>query len=294
MDGYTCLMKRCAFLTMDDLGSHVNDDELAIDVLKQQQWSVHSISWRKREVDWSIFDIVVIRSPWDYYEHPSLFIEALERIDASGTRLENSLDIVRWNIDKRYLMDLQKRGVHVVPTVFGSKLDDETFSELADSFGHEPFIIKPIISASAKNTFCVTPHTMQRAQIVSTFRSEDYMVQPFMHQIVEHGEFSLFYFNNTYSHCIRKLPQKNDFRVQEEHGGLIKAYSPDTRLLETAQHVLKTVDQSVLYARIDLVQDDSGDYALMELELIEPSLYFRMDPKAPLQFATALNDLLTT
>lgn len=285
-------MKRCAFLTMDHMGSYVNDDALAIDALRTQHWDVQSIPWRTTDAEWGAFDIVVIRSPWDYSEAPEAFLKTLEAIDATATHLQNSLDIVRWNIDKRYLLDLEKRGVNIVPTLFGKGSGNMILSEIGRAIDSDTFVIKPVISASAKDTFLVNKETDSDPSIMQVFRNKQFMVQPFMHHIVEEGEFSLFFFNGDYSHCIRKVPKSNDFRVQEEHGGHIEAFSPDIHLLDCAQNVLENLDQSVLYARVDLVRDEKGDYALMELELIEPSLYLRMDSEAPLRFAKALDAIL--
>lgn len=273
---------------MDDLGYHVNDDALAIDALKDLQWDVQLVSWRKAAINWDKFDLVVIRSPWDYAEHPDLFIESLETIYASGARLENSLEIVKWNIDKRYLLDLERKGINIVPTIFGSSINDDTLSEIADSFDSNSFIIKPVISAGAMNTFHINPNQIPFETINSIFGHTEYMAQPFMESILEEGEYSLFYFSGQYSHCVRKLPKSNDFRAQEEYGGHISAHVPSKELREQAQHVLDSLDQYVLYARIDLVRDKKGDYALMELELIEPSLYLRMDSQAPVRFAHAI------
>jgi len=281
-------MKRCAFLTMDNMKSFVSDDKLAVDVLLNMDWEVETIPWRQPNIDWDAFDVVVIRSTWDYHDDPDLFIKVLRQIEASDTRLENALAPVKWNVDKRYLHDLENKGVRVVQTSFGSDLNEERLSELTRSYHNEDFIIKPVISASAKNTFRVSPGNVPFEDLVAAFKNKDYMVQPFMRHIVEEGEFSLFFFNGNYSHCIRKVPKHNDFRVQEEHGGLIKACPPTLKQLNCAQRVLDNLDYTVLYARVDLVQDENGDYALMELELIEPSLYLRMDPEAPTRFARAI------
>ena len=284
-------MKRCAFLTMDDLSSYVSDDALAVDELQNHKWEIQLVPWRNPDVDWNYFDLVVIRSPWDYMDAPGLFLNTLETIHASSARLENPLAIVRWNIDKRYLLDLEKKDINIVPTLYGSGLDQEQFAGILDSFGAASFIIKPVISANAKDTFWVSTDHIPSASILSTFRHTDYMAQPFMHHILEEGEYSLFFFNGNYSHCIRKVPKGNDFRVQEEHGGHITAFSPTSHLLECAQRILESLPQPVLYARVDLVKDEKGDYALMELELIEPSLYLRMDSEAPLRFARAIDSI---
>lgn len=114
------------------------------------------------------------------------------------------------------------------------------------------------------------------------------MVQPFMPNIVEEGEFSLIYFEGLHSHTILKTPKTNDFRVQEEHGGNICPVIAEPELLHSSQHVIDSLPQKPLYARTDFVRTEQNTFALMELELIEPALYFRMDADSPMRFVHAL------
>ena len=286
-------MKRCAFLTIDDLTEYVNDDQLALDQLAHNGWDARSISWHSKDVDWDAFDLVIVRSTWDYYEAPERFVDVLGQIDASSARLENALDIIVWNLDKTYLKDLQGKGIPVVPTRWGSRLTASGWQDILDQHSSTSFIIKPVISANAKDTFLVNTSrdVSQHQRILQTFAEKKYMVQPFVKSIVEEGEYSLFFFNGAYSHSILKTPKTNDFRVQEEHGGRIVAVHPHSTLIEQALEILQTLPTPLLYARVDLVRIESGDYALMELELIEPSLYLRMDPEAPERFARAIDSL---
>ena len=287
-------MKQCAFLTMDDMGNYVNDDGLAIEALEPHGWNVSLIPWRSTTTDWDLFDLVVIRSTWDYHEDPDAFIHTLRHIEQSRTRLENPADVVSWNINKRYLQSLANQGIYTVDTQWGGHLTYSQLASIQTDFGSQSFIVKPIISASAMNTFHIHPNTpsQQLQHIAQTFSNLDFMVQPFMKCIVEEGEYSLFFFNGSYSHTILKTPKQQDFRVQEEYGGHIKAVSPPSLVLHRAQECLDALDKTLLYARVDLVRDEKGDYALMELELIEPSLYLRMDAQAPERFAQALDSLV--
>lgn len=118
------------------------------------------------------------------------------------------------------------------------------------------------------------------------------MVQRFMPKIVTEGEFSLFYFGGIYSHTILKTPKAKDFRVQEEHGGIITQIVPTEKLLQTAQTVFEQISDELLYARIDFVRDENDNFCLMELELIEPALYLRMEKNAPERFAKTINNLM--
>lgn len=281
---------------MDCLDGFETYEQLIISPLADLGWQVEMVSWRKAAVDWSNYNAVIIRSPWDYQEDASAFLSVLAAIEASSAHLENNLAIVRWNIDKQYLIDLQKRDVTIVPTIWQDRLAQKKLSvnnlcEYFDHFGQEQIVLKPRISANADNTFWLTKNNyiQHLEQINLAFSTRDFMVQPFMESVINEGEFSLFYFNGHYSHAILKTPKANDFRVQEEHGGQLLSVTPEPILMEYAQQTMdaiKQLHQIPLYARVDFVRYDNG-FALMEAELIEPSLYFNMDEESPIRFAKA-------
>jgi hypothetical protein len=302
-------MKRCAFLTLDDSAGFVIDDELANEPLRVLGWSVDTIPWRRPGVEWRAFDAVVIRSPWDYQDDPTDFLDVLEAIEASGAPLYNGLDIVRWNLEKTYLRDLAAVGVAVVPTLWRERLGPGELRGLFRELGVDEAVVKPVIGANADGAFRLDRHAAEaRASEVEAFYARRaLMAQPVVRSVLEEGEYSLFYFDGEYSHAIVKTPKASDFRVQEEHGGLIRPLEPEDGLLAAGLSVVDRLAEAVshrgpvprpgpgpaeppLYARVDLVRpDDGGDFQLMELELIEPALYFRMDPDAPGRFARALD-----
>lgn len=272
---------------MDDMSGYVSDDELAVSPLNELGWDVETVSWRDKTVDWNDFDIVVIRTPWDYQREPEAFLEVLQVIDSSKARLENSLDIVKWNLDKRYLRDLDGKGVNIVPTIWDGIYDERSFYLWMADLGVDELIIKPTVSATAEHTFRLSEF---EPEIAGVFEKRDFMIQPFLNGIVEEGEYSLFYLGGKYSHTILKEPKPSDFRVQEEHGGIITAVEPEKTLSETGRRIFDLIDPAPLYARIDLVRCQNA-FLLMELELIEPALYLRMDSEAPKRFAEAINGL---
>lgn len=273
---------------MDSLENYVSDDELAIPFLNELGWQVETISWRDSTVVWNDFEAVIIRTPWDYQKSPDEFLEVLRKIDASKARLENPLKIVEWNLSKQYLRELEANGIKIVPTIWDEKTVDETsFNRWRSHFQTDEIIIKPIISATAEFTFRLKNFTHK---LTETFVNKPFMVQPFVPKIVTEGEFSLFYFGGIYSHTILKTPKAKDFRVQEEHGGIITQVAPSEQLLQSAQKVFAQISDELLYARIDFVRDENDNFCLMELELIEPALYLRMDKDAPERFAKAINN----
>lgn len=271
---------------MDSLEGYVSDDDLAIGPLQDRGWDVSTVSWRNRSVDWNDFDIVVLRTTWDYQNQPDEFLSVLRAIDSSKARLENPLSLVEWNLDKRYLGDLERRGIPVVPTLWGNgRFSELELAEWQNAFGVTELILKPTVSATAQNTFRVHSYDPNIAHV---FNGRSYMAQPFIRSIVNEGEYSVFYFNGIFSHAILKTPMSGDFRVQEEHGGIISSVNPTSSLLEAAAKITELIDPLPLYARIDLVRHDEA-WCVMELELIEPALYFRMDPNSPRLFARELD-----
>ena len=273
---------------MDDLAGYVSDDELAIEPLRQLGWETKTISWRNKTVDWNDFDAVILRTTWDYQESPNEFLEVLQKIDASKARLENPLEIIEWNLSKLYLRELEGKGIKIVPTIWDEKIvTEDKFNEWRNSFETDEIIIKPLISATAGHTYRLKEFAPELTEV---FENRPFMVQKFIPNVVSEGEFSLFYFGENYSHTILKTPKPKDFRVQEEHGGIITEVNPSEKLLDTAEKVLSLIDPHPLYARIDFVRDESDEFCLMELELIEPALYLRMNENAPQLFAATIND----
>lgn len=284
-------MNTVAFLTIDNLDGFVCYDDLLIEPLNKLGWSVEKVSWRKVDVNWNEFNAVIVRSTWDYQTDHLKFLKVLEEIDRSNAHLENSLPVMKWNMNKSYLKDLEHKGVLIPHTAWEKSFNPEGAFSYFEILNTEEIIIKPNISGNADDTFRI-----KRAEIMQyiphleiIFQNRDFMIQPFMKNIIEEGEYSLFYFGGEYSHAILKKPKEKDFRVQEEHGGILKSVKPSDHQLETAKFILDKIEPLPLYARIDLVRTEDNRFALMELELIEPSLYFNMDKESPDRFANAFN-----
>jgi len=286
-------MLRSAFLTLDDSTGFVIDDELAYAPLADLGWRVETISWRTPSCDWRAYDAVVIRSTWDYITDPDAFLTVLAEIERAGTPLFNALDLVRWNIRKTYLRDLAQRGVPVVPTIWRKRLVPGEVPALIKEIGADEVVIKPVIGLNAHGVFRVNARDarQQSNELNAHYATREFMAQPFLSHVVSEGEFSLSYFNGKLSHTILKTPRAHDFRVQEEHGGVVRLVQAEPELLTAGEIALRALDSVPLYARADFVRaNDNNGFWLMELELIEPSLYLRMDTEAPGRFALALND----
>ncbi len=284
-------MWHCAFLTLDDPTGFVIDDHLAYGPLQDLGWHVEDVPWR-RAASWDAYDAVVIRSTWDYQRHPDAFLAALADIERAGTPLFNGLDLVRWNLRKTYLRDLAARGIPVVPTVWRDRLLPGELPGLLEEVGADEVVVKPVVGANADGAFRLDRRAAREraAEVESYYADRALMAQPFVPAVTGEGEFSVFYFNGGHSHTIRKTPKAADFRVQEEHGGIIRAVSAAADLRAAGDAALGAIGEAPLYARADFVRAGDGGFWLMELELIEPALYLRTDAGAPERFARALHE----
>lgn len=282
-----------AFLSTNDLEDYFVWDNLLIQPFSEHGVHVDVISWHANEIDWSQYDAVIVRSTWDYQEHADAFVDKLIEITKHDTVLINPLSLMQWNISKRYLQILQKQGITIIPSVF---FDSVAISDIYAQFAHfdtQEIIIKPLISANSDNTFRLD-HTglmNQAGPLSNIFSTTPCVIQPFLDSVINEGEYSLFYFNGEYSHTIKKIPKSGDFRVQEEHGGELITVIPDELQLSTAAKVLAALPEKSLYARVDILRNPGAQkddiWQLMEVELIEPSLYFNMDEASPERFVQA-------
>jgi hypothetical protein len=275
---------------MADPGDFVTDYDLSFAPMAELGWTAETVAWRKPQ-DWDAFDAVYLCTPWDYPQHPADFMRVLERIDASRAVLLNDIAIVRWNLDKSYLRDLEERGDAIVPSHWLEQFAARDVLAAFTEFGVDKLVVKPTIGGNAVDTFVLEdpPPADLLARLETLFVARACIVQPFMENILEEGEYSLFFFNGEYSHAIRKVPRPGDFRVQEEHGADIMPVTPPQALLDTARTVFSHVEPLPVYGRGDWVRGPDGRFLLMELELIEPSLYLRTDSGAAARFARAFD-----
>lgn len=287
--------RRCAYLTMEDQQGWSIDAELAFPSMRSMGWTIDALPWRTENVDWDAFDAVYVGTPWDYPEDPGHFMQVLRSIDRSNAVLVNDMQLVAWSIPKTYLRDLEEKGVAIVPSIWAERYEDGMLENALDRFAVGTIIVKPIISTNATDTylFCRQDTGSLESVLGETFADRPCVMQPFMENIQTEGEYSLFYFNREFSHAIRKTPKRGDFRVQEEHGSEIIAVMPEPSLREAGDRVLRLIDPLPVYARVDFVRGADERFLLMELELVEPSMYLRMDDKAPERFARAFNEYFT-
>jgi glutathione synthase/RimK-type ligase-like ATP-grasp enzyme len=275
---------------MADAGDYVTDYHVSFEPMKALGWTVETVDWQSRP-DWSRFDAVYICTPWDYPQHVDEFRAVLRTIDESPAILFNDIAIVNWNLEKTYMRDVEARGDDIVPSSWYDNFEPSMVARFFTKHACDKVVIKPLIGANAKDTFVLANPVDDAllATLQDTFTGRRFFVQPFIENIRTEGEYSLFFFNGAYSHAIRKTPKAGDFRVQEEHGAEIAPTEPPNGLLQVAQTVFSRIEPLPVYGRGDWVRGDDGRFLLMELELIEPSLYLRTDAAAPARFAAAFD-----
>ncbi len=236
--------------------------------------------------DLSAFNLVLPLLAWGYQSDPAIWYELLDKLGMDGIHIANPVSILRWNTDKAYLMELANKGIAIVPTMIAPQLDDAALCEAARHFGTDNLIIKPPISGGAYGTYKIS----QGDAIPDDVAGARMMIQPFLPAISSEGEYSLLYFNGKYSHAVNKRPTAGDFRVQDYLGGIEVAVTPPDDAFALADAALAAAPDICLYARVDMLRDDKGVMQLMELELIEPALFFKFAPDGGAMFAGAVKD----
>ena len=271
------------------------DDWLAAESLTARGHRVEPVLWRAptKINELQKFDLLLLRSPWDYMEHRQEFFAWLQKIENANVHLENPLATVRWNIDKNYLHDLPRRGVAIPDTRYVHRVDIPDLAAFMQQKHYQEIIVKPTVSAAAYHTFRLNlaqacDFQRQFAQMV---RECEMMIQPFIQEVVAQGEWGMIYFQRKYSHAVLKKAKSGDFRVQDDYGGTVEFRHPPDYLRAQADRLVAELDRPHFYARVDGV-DAQGKLMVMELEMIEPELFLRAHPDAPGRFAMAIEQIL--
>lgn len=263
------------------------DDKLALPAFQAKGMQAEFAVWNDPSVDWSRFAGVLIRSPWDYTQDAPAFLAWLESLKVP---VWNPAELVRWNLDKSYLLDLEAWDVPIPPTTRWDGTED--LDGVLAAEGWSDAVLKPMIGAGGRNTWRVTPKNAAEIALQAKAAGGAYLLQPFAPEVLTEGEWSLIYFGGRYSHAVRKRAAKGEFRVQAEWGGTVHPEVPSEELCEAADAVMESVGESV-YARIDLIETADDGPWLIEAELIEPELFLRADKKAAGRLAAAVLEQLS-
>lgn len=267
-----------------------NDDLILMKALDEIGIKSEINSWSSA-ADWKKFKACIIRSTWDYHksrENTAKFLSVLAHIERIGVSLLNPYATIQWNIDKIYLKELADKGIQVVETIWLNQQDLTSLEQKVIEKGWKDCVIKPSISASGMLTkkFTIEESANICHELQAIREVDRWMVQPFMDEIITEGEKSFIFIKNRFSHCVLKKPSQKSILVQK---GTVTKIEPSQNLVIQAEKILKLANQQTVYARVDVIEKN-GQLILMELELIEPSLYLSMDELAPRRLALAIQD----
>ncbi|MEU6550229.1 hypothetical protein ABZ915_08060 [Streptomyces sp. NPDC046915] len=279
-------MPRIALATYDPGAEPSKDRDLPelVRALRAAGADAVAVTWDDPDTDWSGFDLVVIRSTWDYSWRTEEFVAWAERC-AKVTRLANPVPVVRWNTDKRYLGDLAAARVPVVPTRYLAPGDAVT----ADSFpGDRDFVVKPTFGAGGRFAARYTPAERETAlRQLARMHAEGLtaMVQPYLTHIDVSGERALQFFGGRLLHASRKravLAPGTAYDADKVAHPDLEPWTPTPAELSVAERALAAVPDApeLLYARVDLVDGADGEPRVMELELVEPNLFLFLHPES--------------
>ncbi|QNR83161.1 hypothetical protein H9N25_14440 [Pedobacter riviphilus] len=287
-----------ALITYLDKGAYdtttvESEDDKLLYFLKDKGLNIEKIIWNDTNIKWEDYSLAILKSPWDYFDLIEEFYAWLDLLEAKKVRLLNPIDVVRWNSNKKYLQEIETAGLKIIPSAFINKQEDVTFKHFFEKFNTNKLIVKPCVSGGAKNTFKVTAENVEEVnqKLDKLIQEEDFIVQPFLPEILDSGEWSFIFFNGVYSHSLIKQAKPGDFRVQPAHGGTVHPHKPNEELVATAQQYVTLFAKDCLYARVDgtIV---NGNFLLMELELIEPFLFLNTEPENYIRYYKALKELM--
>ena len=269
------------------------EQELLKSAFESQGLKVDITYWDNPSYEWQQTKSVLFRTVWDYFERFDEFWDWLEQVKTK-TRLINSYELIKWNIDKHYLRDLKNNGIQVVPTYFADRGNNICLQEIANLNDWKHIVIKPAISASAFNTYkIINDEIEQKEQLFhELLQTHDMLVQPFFPTISELGEASLMVFGGKFTHAILKKAKAGDFRVQDDFGGTVHDYNPTQEEIKFAEKVFQSCTSLPIYGRVDIVWDSNKHIYLSELEIIEPELWIRNRQESANKIAEAVNKIL--
>jgi len=270
----------------------LDEDSLLQTALENKGLKVCKKDWADKGFDWTTTKYAIFRTTWDYFERFDEFFIWLENTKKKTTFI-NSSEIINWNIDKHYLQDLAKNKINIAPTLFIEKGDKITLLALFTKAKWNEAVLKPAISGAARHTYRITPSNCSEVEAVfqELIESESMLFQEFLNNITKKGEISLILIGGKYTHAVKKIAKKGDFRVQDDHGGRVEKYTPTKEEIVFAENCLTASPYKPMYVRVDIVYDNNDKPSLSELELIEPELWFRFFPEAAEKLAEEINKL---
>ena len=269
----------------------VEEDRLVAEAFTKLGWKVTRTYWDDPDFDWTNTRFALFRTTWDYFDRFEEFSKWMDAT-ASKTCFINSIDLIRWNIDKKYLIELRENGVSIPPTIYIEPGYSSTLKELLEGINWKKFILKPAVSGAARHTYLFESAEAENYEAVfsSLVKNEAMLLQEYQEAVVTIGEVALMIMNGKFTHAVLKKAKSGDFRVQDDFGGTVHDYSPDAKMIEWAENIVKLCPQFPFYARVDMIWNNRNEFCLSELEMIEPELWFRKYHHAALELAKGVTE----
>lgn len=257
-------------------GNILTEDRLMRNALEKKGLKVARADWADPHFDWSSTSAALFRTTWDYFDQCEKFTRWLDHV-SSKTRLINPIELIRWNMDKHYLLDLAENTIAIPETRIIEKGSTITLRDLHSETGWSETVLKPTVSGGGRHTYRLHSETIAEHESIfqSLIVNEAMMLQPYLGKIESRGEIALMVIGGKYSHAILKKAKPGDFRVQDDFGGTVHEYTPTRQEIEFAEYVVSVCNPQPIYARVDAIFDDRDRLVVSELELIEPEMWFR-------------------
>lgn len=283
---------KIAILTCEKLPDLNPEDRKIIPALAKHNIEATAAIWDDKTINWTDFDYLIFRNTWDYFEKETEFKIWLNQIAQLEIKTLNPIKIITQNIHKFYLREMEQQGITILPTVFIDKTEHLNLAELIPAHWKKA-VIKPAFSAGSYLTEVFEISEIQAiSEKYKTIAAEkELLLQEFMPEIQTLGETSFIFFNKKFSHAVNKKPVEGDFRVQSLFGGKYTLVQPSQEMIQRAEKVIDTFEEELLYARVDGILIDEELY-LMEIECIEPDLYFNLSENSLERFVAAIIKLI--
>ncbi len=283
------MIKNLAWVTTRAAHGRDEDETAVVAALGLAGCAVEIVDWDNRDVNWSQFERVVLRSAWDYPERLTEFLTWLDHV-AAVSDVVNSPSIVRWNLDKNYLSELAKANISITPTVFVQPNSEATFPD-------GEFVVKPAVGAGSRDaaSYSGDQHEIAKIHIARLHAiGQTVLIQPLLKSVAQDGEWPLVFFDGKFSHAANKrvtLPRAgtvDDLFAAETNTAHI-ATAPQIEVAQAAIDLVSNKFGPPTYSRVDLVLDNQDNFCVLELELIEPSLFLHYaDAKCTKSFVEVL------
>jgi glutathione synthase/RimK-type ligase-like ATP-grasp enzyme len=283
---------KIGLLTCEKLPELTLADQQLIPELAKHNIIAKAVIWSDKTINWNDFDYLIFRNTWDYFEKETEFNLWLDQIEKLGIKTLNAIEIIKQNKHKFYLREMEKEGILILPTIFIDKNENLNLAEITPKHWKKA-VIKPAFSAGSYLTTVFDTSDIEKTndEYTKIAQEKELLLQEFMPEIQTLGETSFIFFNKKFSHAVNKKPVDGDFRVQSQFGGEYTLIQPNQELIDKAQKVVNTFDDKLLYARVDGIVID-GELHLMEIECIEPDLYFDISEGTLERFVASIVELI--